>query len=779
LNNPLAIKSKILVIQMNKPSNNSPHMPQHVKSFEPREVYFSEIGALELSDEERKLLELVSRAASNQRHADSGFSHELMAHVVDDATERMAYIYDQASGAFVCVGEAFVHHLGFTADEIMEMPHRWRSLIHPDDADSVLSNSSFLNREVGSKQLRILCKDGRWEWIKNDWLPVSQDDEGNTGRVVGLAQIVTRLALKNQALVNEVALTSLHRTLAEEWVEAIFIVDLGGAILYASQQSQVSTGYSLEELMQKPFDRLFRTTPKPQMARGATKSVQRNWLIRQDRRTYPVEITTRPFAKNKLLISTRDITDQIESERRSSQQTAHYKALFENTPCGVATFDASFELVEVNQRLRSMLGYSESQISHKPIEDIVVPDCLSIVQEWKRQVSDRKADFHGETVEITLRRRDGRPVIAHAVMTAMSDDTAEGVFGMLILMDITAKRNSQLELARQHQFNEKLIREAAALIILLDRHAKIVMVNPAVEIVTQFKSKELVGKTLWLCGLLDKAEIPNAKQRMKDIMNGAERVSGVARARTSSGELRVLQIQNTATRLEDGTVENVIITAIDITEQHRLQQHLMEAVEQEQARIGHDLHDGVGQLLTGIGTLAESLQADLQGRQKEDAERIYQLIRETIHQVRQLSHTMSPASVQNRDLSASLLLLADSVRTNFRRQCETNLAPDIQIRDPQLAGHLFRIAQESVNNAIRHGAPKKINISLRREGAKEAVLEIFNDGATFDCKPGSTTEGIGLRVMKHRAGLIQSSIQVTCPSAGGVLVSCRFPLAPK
>ena len=761
---------------MNKNLSNLLHMPRHARSIEPMEAEISEIGALKLNDKERQLLALVSQAASNQIHPDSGFSHELLSHLVDGATERMTYIYDQSSGAFGCIGGAFVRHLGFTADEVMEMSHRWRSLIHPDDASNVLLNSSVLNGEVSSTQMRILRKDGRWEWIKNDWHPLSQDAQANDGRILGMVQIITGLALRNQALINEAALTSLHRTLAEEWVEAIFLVDLSGAILYASQQSQVSTGYSLEELMQRPFDLLFKTTPKFQMARGTTKSIQRNWLMCQDGRTYPVEITTRSFTENRLLISTRDITEQIESERKSSQQTAYYKALFENTPCGVATFDANFEFVEVNHRLRLMLGYSEKQFFRKPIQDIVAPECLFTVQDWKRQVSDRKADFRGETIEISLRRRDGRPVIAHAVMTVMSNDAAEGVFGMLILMDITAKRSSQLELARQHQFNEKLIREAAALIILLDRNAKIVMVNPAVETVTKYKSKELVGKTLWKCGLLDKAEIPNAKQRMKEIVDGAERVAGLVRTRNKSGELCILQIQNTATRFEDGTIENVIITAIDITEQHRLQQHLMEAVEQEQARIGHDLHDGVGQLLTGIGTLAESLQADLHGRQKEEAGRIYQLIRETIHQVRQLSHTMSPMSVQNRDLSASLLLLADSVRTNFRRQCVTDLASDIQVTDAHVAGHLFRIAQESVNNAIRHGAPKEVRISLRRHGSKEAVLGIFNDGASFDCKPGSTAEGIGLRVMKHRAGLIQAHLQVTCPSAGGVLVSCRFPL---
>lgn len=762
---------------MNKPSFNPLRMHQHEPVFGLSEAPISEVGDLKLDDDERKLLVLLTKASSRQQEVVAGFSHELLSHLIEGATERMTYIYDLASESFVCSGDAFFRYLGFTSEDLMEMPHTWRSFIHPEDLEGVQINASEMRSGVSSSRIRILSKNGRWEWIKNDWRLLSRNANQDSGRVIGIAQIITRLALTNQALVNEAALTSLHRTLAEEWVEAIFLVDQSGSILYASQQSQVSTGYSLEELIQRPFDWLFKTPLKTEMGRGVTKSIQRNWLLRQDGRTYPVEITTRSFAGNRLLISTRDITEQIESERKSNQQTAHYKALFENTPCGVATFDASFEFVEVNQKLRLMLGYSENECYHKPIEDIVAPECLPTVTEWKRQIGDRTVDFYGETIEISLRRRDGQAIIAQAVMTIMSNDRAEGVYGMLILMDITAKRNSQLELARQHQFNEKLIREAAALIILLDRHAKIVMVNPAVELVTQFTSQELVGKTLWQCGLLDKAEIPTAKQRMKEIVDGAERVAGVARARTKSGELCILQIQNTATRFEDGAVENVIITGIDITEQHRLQQHLMEAVEQEQARIGHDLHDGVGQLLTGIGTLAESLQADLQGRQKEEAGRIYQLIRETIHQVRQLSHTMSPMSVQNRDLSASLLLLADSVRTNFRRQCETDLASDIPITDTHVAGHLFRIAQESVNNAIRHGGPKQVRISLRRDGSKEAVLEIFNDGSPFDCKPGSPSEGIGLRVMKHRAGLIHAHLRVTCPLTGGVLVSCRFPLA--
>jgi signal transduction histidine kinase len=98
---------------------------------------------------------------------------------------------------------------------------------------------------------------------------------------------------------------------------------------------------------------------------------------------------------------------------------------------------------------------------------------------------------------------------------------------------------------------------------------------------------------------------------------------------------------------------------------------------------------------------------------------------------------------------------------------------------PNAVEHLFRIAQESVNNAIRHGSPQKVTISLRRKGTSEGVLEIFNDGKSFDCMSSSASQGIGLQLMNYRASLIQASLQVVCPPQGGVMVSCHFPLHPK
>jgi signal transduction histidine kinase len=176
--------------------------------------------------------------------------------------------------------------------------------------------------------------------------------------------------------------------------------------------------------------------------------------------------------------------------------------------------------------------------------------------------------------------------------------------------------------------------------------------------------------------------------------------------------------------------------------------------------------------------MTEGLKSELSGKQQEDAARIFELVRQAIHQVRQLSHTMSPAAVQHRELADSLRLLAENVRSSFRRDCDSDLDTAVKVRDGVISGHLFRIAQEAINNGIRHGNPKHLSISLKRDGNEHGLLEITNDGESFDCRPGSPAEGIGIRVMKHRASLIQAALSITSPPSGGIRVACRFPLPP-
>ena len=567
----------------------------------------------------------------------------------------------------------------------------------------------------------------------------------------------------------------VSRILMEAWAESVFLLDSSWCILYANQAAQARLARSLGDLLQKSFDSLFvGPIRRRDVCRDRTVE-QRAMQINPDGGTCPVSLTLQSFPNGKFLITMRDITGQIEGERYARSQMSYYKALFENTPCGVVTFDDRFAIVETNHTLRKMLGYAGRHLYQRALKDIFETPIQEEITIWQSGV-EQQGRFCRE-MDTTLRKRDGRALYAHGVVTLMPERQKSGTYGIVILKDNTARREADLKSARQHQLNDRLLRESAAMIGMLDREGRILMVNPAVERASGYKSSELIGKSIWDCGLVDPSEVAMARSRMRQIFEGAERVTGVSRARTKSGELRIMKIHNTATRDDQGQVENIIITAVDVTEENRLQQLMMETVEHEQARIGHDLHDGVGQLLTGIGVMAESLADDLSGSQKIAASRIFDLVQQAILQVRQLSRCMSPTVLNDRELASSLQLLAETLRSSLRISCQTKLDTSLRVADGCTSGHLFRIAQEAANNAIRHGRPQNVCITLMADGASHGVLEIFNDGASFECSPANLTEGIGLRVMKYRAGLIQAEFSINRPADGGLSIVCRFPLA--
>ena len=737
----------------------------------------------QMIEEERRVIKAILNASAEVdagRYMANGEGGEpLVSAILPNVEKRLAYIYDYPTRTVADGGDELAKLFGYTHQELAGLAGGWLAIVHPDDLPQVQETENDLALGVVdtvSLQMRVACKDGRWEWVQHDRRALSRDEMGRLVRAVGMVQVITHMALATQALCNEAALNALCRMLVEEWVEGIFLLDISLRIVYVNQGGLDSVGYTQPELHGRSLDhilryesgrRTFRLLPK-----NGQKLTQRAIHVRKDGTTYPVEITLRKLSGERVLLTSRDITAQQAMEEAGRRQTAYYKGLFVNNPSGVAVFDESFRIKEANPALRKMAGYTDRQLNQMHLSELLDPQSRGEMARW---ATDAMRTSIG--TEVILRRRDGRCLYTHAAVTVMAEQPETAFRGIIILTDISARRQAEEELARQSELNDKLLRESAAMIGMVDHEGRILKVNFAVEQTSGYTAKELVGKLMWESGLLDEEEIPRARARLQELAAGAPRVTALSRTRTKSGDLRILQVQNTAIRRPDGKIESFIITAVDMTEQQRLQHHLMEAVEQEQARIGHDLHDGVGQILTGIGAMTEALQSRLSGVDWEEAGRINELVRQAVQQVRQLSRNLSPAAIQNRDLSAALLVLADTVRTSFRRQCECFLGPDIRVSEYSTASHLFRIAQEAVNNAIRHGNPSVVTIILKRDDAHHAILEIFNDGTSFDCRAGSGFEGIGLRVMSYRASLIHADLAVACPPEGGVKVACRFPFA--
>ncbi len=214
-------------------------------------------------------------------------------------------------------------------------------------------------------------------------------------------------------------------------------------------------------------------------------------------------------------------------------------------------------------------------------------------------------------------------------------------------------------------------------------------------------------------------------------------------------------------------------------EQVRLEREVMEISERERQRIGHDLHDGLGQRLTAASMTANALVTAAQNAGApalaERGEDIGRQLREAIAETRSLAHGLAPVALVDDGLMTALATLAESTRRGGTVRCVFECAEPVRVADAEIAGHLYRIAQEAVNNALKHAAPAEIRIGLEcREGA--LLLEVDDDGAGFD-ENADAREGIGLRAMRYRARLVGGALGIGSAPAGGTRISCRVKLS--
>jgi signal transduction histidine kinase len=209
-------------------------------------------------------------------------------------------------------------------------------------------------------------------------------------------------------------------------------------------------------------------------------------------------------------------------------------------------------------------------------------------------------------------------------------------------------------------------------------------------------------------------------------------------------------------------------------EQVRLEREVLEISESERRRIGHDLHDSLGQRLTAasmtMNALVGALKADAP-KLTERGENIGQQLRNAIAEVRSLSHGLAPVALVDEGLMAALASLAENTSRGGPVRCVFDCADTVCVTDAETADHLYRIAQEAVNNALKHAAPSEIRIGLQcNDGA--LLIEVDDDGSGLH-GIADGDDGIGLRVMRYRARLIGGNLEIGSPPAGGTRISCR------
>ena len=205
----------------------------------------------------------------------------------------------------------------------------------------------------------------------------------------------------------------------------------------------------------------------------------------------------------------------------------------------------------------------------------------------------------------------------------------------------------------------------------------------------------------------------------------------------------------------------------------RLENEIVNISELEQQRIGQDLHDGICQQLAALSCSAMSLRDDLeQLRLQKEAQRagdLGQLLRDTTAQTRDLARELVPAHVADVGLVVALESLAQIVSRLHGISCRFESDRSAIHCDDRTATHLYRVAQEAISNAIRHGRARTIVISLQSAGAV-VTLRVSDDGVGINATAG--TQGMGLKLMRYRARAAGGELAVERGSNGGTTVSC-------
>ncbi len=311
-------------------------------------------------------------------------------------------------------------------------------------------------------------------------------------------------------------------------------------------------------------------------------------------------------------------------------------------------------------------------------------------------------------------------------------------------------------------------------IVLADTDGEINFVNPAVEKLFGYRPGELLGQNV--SRLMPREYSSRHDTYLKNyLQSGIPRIIGSGRQLTAMRKdgsrfpiyLSIGDIRTSHKRLFAGVI-------VDVSEQQQLQREILEIPVSEQRRIGQELHDGLGQQLTGLGLLATSLVNKASKPEHELATRLAAGLQEAIAQVRALSRGLMPVDIDAEGLINSLETMIENMRVHSDIDIELDVRERVRITDNSSALHLFRIAQEALNNAIKHAGAKHIEVSVGRDGER-GCLSVRDDGIGIAPR-SQKTPGLGLRIMKHRCGLIDAELKIDASGTEGTEIKCYFPI---
>jgi PAS domain S-box-containing protein len=493
----------------------------------------------------------------------------------------------------------------------------------------------------------------------------------------------------------------------------------------------------------------------------------------------------------------------------------HYSDLYDFAPVGYVVFDATGSIREINMAGAELLGARRDHLIGQWFAQFLDRKDATTFREHLRRCRTR----HGPlSTELSLLTMSGEVIAVELLSAPFARQGIRAAYCRTVIRDISERHRAERVLRQTRQDYETLVHSVEGIVWEANTHdsqftfvsqqARRLLGYPAErwlrnrtfwknrlhpkdrEWVLKFRAQAIATRKdcvleyrmiradrriVWLRDSLSVSQDAGGHLKLRGIMvNITVRKEAEEALRRVYDDLEVRIKERTA----ELTASNVELLR-EIGERKRLEKELVEISEKERRRIGQNLHDDLGQLLTGIAFMTQSLAeklAEASLPEVSDAAKIQTLVNQAISHARVLSRDLTSAEFDETNLAASLQALARHVGGLFEASCSFRSEGTIPPVSEGMARQLFYIAQEAATNAIKHGRPRHVRIVLA--GLPDRLsLTIRNDGAPFS-GPSAANTGMGLRIMNYRARVIGATFEIGTDREGATVMQCAVPMKP-
>lgn len=456
---------------------------------------------------------------------------------------------------------------------------------------------------------------------------------------------------------------------------------------------------------------------------------------------------------------------------------ARYRALVEQIPAVVfmAYLDRGIGEAYVSPQIEAALGFSQEEWLEDPVRwySHIHPDDK---QRWSTEAAEMFLTGNPLRSAYRVMARDGRVIWFHCEAKMIRKENGEPWFIHGVGFDITDLKRTEEALQEERNVVSAILHTVGALVVVLDPEGRIIRCNRAWEQTSGYTLAEVSGQKLWDLFMVPE-EVDRFKSAFQQLCSDqlASDYEGYLVKR--DGARRWIAWSSTVLPGNAGAPAYIIATGIDITERKHLEKTILEVSGREQRRIGQDLHDGLGQHLTGIAFMSKVQEQKLMEKsmpEAGDAAKIVKLVNEAIYKTRELARGLLPVVSDAQGLMSALQQWAIEVEDLFGVSCHFQCLTPVLIHDDTVATHLYYIAREAVNNAIKHGHARQIVIRLAAD-QEQGALTITDDGCGIADVPANNA-GMGRHLMSYRARVVGGSLEIQRVAAGGTSVTCWFPV---